>query len=67
MIEIIIDVEKENTAKVINKTINEKNKIKITLIGKKEEKLFKTYNYLKKCGLNVKLHPNSTLLKNLPF
>ena len=69
MIEIIIDVEKENVAKIINNIIRErkKNKFKVVLVGKKEKELFKIYEYLRRCNVNVKVHPNSTLLKNLPF
>ena len=62
MIEIIIDIEKENAAKIINNIISEKNKFKVVLVGNKEKNVFKIYEYLKRCNVNVEIHPNNPIL-----
>jgi hypothetical protein len=71
MIEIILNVKEKDDpelAKKINYIINKKDNIniKVSLKGNEKE-IYKIYEYLRKNNINVYLHPDTPLLKNLPF
>lgn len=70
MIKIILNVKEKKDpelAKKINYIINKKDNIKVSLKGDKEKDVYKIYEFLKRSGVDVNLHPETPLLKNIPF
>jgi len=66
MIQFTIEVNEKNANKLANYIINEKDNFKVLLDGD-TDKTFQLYQYLKRSNVNVYLHPDTPLLKNLPF
>jgi len=70
VIKIILNVKEKKDpelAKKINYIINKKDNIKVSLKGDKEKDVYKIYEFLKRSGVDVNLHPETPLLKNIPF
>jgi len=67
MIQFTLEIDEKNANKLINFIIGEKDKIKKIVLNSDTDKIYKLYTYLKKSNVEVYLHPDTPLLKNLPF